>query len=430
MSHMNEGQDRLDYRETADITEVHASVVREHAEPRAGSMPIPTWLGVLCAGALCWAGIYVGMFHGGFSSKVYNEYDSSPVAFFGLKQKKDGAAGAAADVPLAVLGEKVYGANCASCHLPNGVGTAAVPPLAGSEWVDGAEFGDKRLVAILMKGIKGPINVKGTVYNGVMPNLGQSMKPRDVAAVLTFIRQAWGNKGTGEITEAQVVAAKKDALIADKVGEWTEAELKQIPAGVTLGGAEATVTATPAGSGSDATAGGPGAAAGTPAPAAPATAGTPAPAATPAGGTPAPAPAASTFDLAGSVNRGKPLYMQTCMACHQATGQGIPGAFPPLAGVDYVTGDPKRLIAIVVKGITGPMTVKGNTYVAGMISPVLTFPQLKDDKNLADVLNHVRNSFGNTSAVAITPEMVAEVRQALGADATTPFTEETLKNFK
>src|SRR5687768_1162549 len=147
MSQPNEGQDRLDYSESADITEVHASVLREHAEPRAGSMPIPMWLGLLCAGALTWAGAYVGMFHGGFSGKVYDEYASSPGAMFPLKTQQ-GAGAAAAEVPLLALGEKVYGTTCVSCHQSNGMGNPAnnVPPLAGSEWVDGAEFGDKRLV--------------------------------------------------------------------------------------------------------------------------------------------------------------------------------------------------------------------------------------------------------------------------------------------
>ena len=107
----------------------------------------------------------------------------------------------------------------------------------------------------------------------------------------------------------------------------------------------------------------------------------------------------------------------------------MPGAFPPLAGIEYVTGDPRRLVAIVTKGIQGAMTVEGKTYVAGMPSPALTFPQLKEDKNLADVLNYVRNSFGN-KADAITPEFVGKVRAELAADAATPFTEETLKNFK
>lgn len=133
MSQPNEGQDRIDYLETSDITEVHASIAREHAEPRSGTMPIPTWLGVLCAGALCWAGAYIGVFHGGFSSSVYNEYESSPVAFFPLPKTDGGNGAGAAELPLVQLGQKVYTKNCAVCHQPTGVGQpGAVPPLAGS----------------------------------------------------------------------------------------------------------------------------------------------------------------------------------------------------------------------------------------------------------------------------------------------------------
>src|SRR5215207_8091228 len=121
MSHPNEGQDRLDYRETSDITEVHASVLREHAEPRAGSMPIPMWLGILCAGALTWAGVYIGIFHGGFSGKIFNENESNPTAFFPLKGGQK-AGGAAEELPLLALGEKLFGQNCAQCHGANGAG--------------------------------------------------------------------------------------------------------------------------------------------------------------------------------------------------------------------------------------------------------------------------------------------------------------------
>ncbi len=62
MSHPNEGQDRLDYQETADVTEVHAAIAREHAEPSADVTPIPTWLSIVCAVSLCWAGAYIGVF--------------------------------------------------------------------------------------------------------------------------------------------------------------------------------------------------------------------------------------------------------------------------------------------------------------------------------------------------------------------------------
>ncbi len=401
MSQPNEGQDGLDYRETADITEVHASFVREHGEPRAGTMPIPTWLGVVCAGALVWAGVYVGVFHGGFSPNVYNEYESTPSAFFPLPGGAQ-ETGPAVEEPLLAVGAKVFGQNCVSCHGPNGAGVAPNPPLADSEWVDGPEFSEKRLVAILLKGLKGPVSVKGTTYNGAMPPWGQALKPRQIAGVATYIRQSFGNKGTGEITEAQVVAAKKE--FADQTSEWTIEQIKAIPLTDKLeGGAPAAAPVADAKPAGDAKL-------------APAT----------ADAKPAPA---TGFDLSASIERGKGVYALTCMACHQLTGMGLPPAFPPLAGTEWVNGDPRRLVAITLKGIMGPMTVDGKVYVTGMPAPGAAFPQLKDDKNLADVLNYVRNSFGNKSEVAITPEFAGKVRAEFAADAV-PFSEETLKNFK
>jgi mono/diheme cytochrome c family protein len=139
-------------------------------------------------------------------------------------------------------------------------------------------------------------------------------------------------------------------------------------------------------------------------------------------------PALGQDDIKASADRGKMVYMQTCMACHQLTGLGIPGAFPPLAKTEWVTGDTRRLTAIVLKGISGVMTVDGKIYATGMPQPDTTFPQLKDDKNVADVLNYVRTSFGNAATEAITPAFVAEVRKEF-ADRTTQWTEAELKNF-
>jgi mono/diheme cytochrome c family protein len=149
---------------------------------------------------------------------------------------------------------------------------------------------------------------------------------------------------------------------------------------------------------------------------------------------PAPAPAtpaavSGTFDLKASIERGKPLYMQTCIACHQPTGMGLPGAFPPLGGAEYVTGSPKRMVAAMLKGIQGSLTVKGVTYNNVMIALDTQFPIYKDDAKVADVSNYVRNSFGNTADVTVTPEMVAEVRKMIAAKAT-PYTEAELKEWK
>ena len=396
MSQPNEGQDRLDYQETADITEVHAAIAREHAEPSADVTPIPTWLSIVCAAALCWAGIYVGIFHGGFNPKVYNEYESNPTAFFPLPGgATSGPGGPAVELTALQLGEKVYKEVCQACHQPTGLGQAGqFPALAGSEWVDGSEYNEKRLVAIVLKGMKGPVTVKGAAYNGAMPPQENALKPNKLAAVLTYVRQAWGNKG-GEITEAQVVAAKKE--FADRSDQWTVEEIQKIPLDAKLegAGAPATQAKTEPKSGDTAK------------PAAPAT---------------------GSFDLAASIQRGATLYPTSCGTCHMPNGMGLPPVNPPLVGSELVTGDARRTIAIPLKGINGPLKVGATVFPGPMVPPALMFPAvINDDAKLADVLNYVRNTWGN-KADAITPEQVKKVRAEF-ADRPAPWTEAELLNF-
>jgi mono/diheme cytochrome c family protein len=137
---------------------------------------------------------------------------------------------------------------------------------------------------------------------------------------------------------------------------------------------------------------------------------------------------AEEFDLKASVEQGKAVYMQTCFACHQPTGLGLPGAFPPLAGTEYTTGDARRMIAIVLKGVNPPLKVKDMTYAVPMPPPDMQFPILKDDSKVAAVINYVRNSFGNTDEKGVTPELVAAVRKEF-IDRTTPWTEAELQKF-
>jgi nitrite reductase (NO-forming) len=133
-------------------------------------------------------------------------------------------------------------------------------------------------------------------------------------------------------------------------------------------------------------------------------------------------------DIKVTAERGKAVYMATCMVCHQLNGAGLPGAFPPLGKVEYANGDARRAVAIVLKGINAPLTVNGMTYVVPMPQPDIAYPMLKEDKNVADVLNYVRTSFGNEVKEAITPAFVAEVRKEF-AERATPWTEAELKNF-
>lgn len=109
--------------------------------------------------------------------------------------------------------------------------------------------------------------------------------------------------------------------------------------------------------------------------------------------------------MAERMEFGRQTYMQTCFACHQSEGQGIPNAFPPLAQSDYLNADVDRAIDIVLHGKTGEITVNGEKY-----NSVMTSQTLSDDE-IANVLTYVYNSWGN-SKKEVTPAMVKKVRDA------------------
>ena len=94
------------------------------------------------------------------------------------------------------------------------------------------------------------------------------------------------------------------------------------------------------------------------------------------------------------IEKGKQVYMGLCFACHQPDGKGLPGAFPPLAGSDFLQADRERAIRIVLKGLIGPVTVNGTTFNSAMPpqEAVLT------DRQIADALTYVFNSWGNQGA--------------------------------
>lgn len=101
---------------------------------------------------------------------------------------------------------------------------------------------------------------------------------------------------------------------------------------------------------------------------------------------------------------GKQIYGQTCIACHQAEGQGIPSAFPPLAKSDYLNADVDRAIEAVLFGLSGEITVNGEKYNSIMTA------QMISQEEVANVLTYVYNSWGNNKTV-VTPEMVRKVKE-------------------
>ncbi len=108
---------------------------------------------------------------------------------------------------------------------------------------------------------------------------------------------------------------------------------------------------------------------------------------------------------AGSAVDGAAVYQSRCVACHQATGQGLPGVFPPLAGSEWVAGKDAKVAQIVLRGVTGKLTVKGTAYNGAMPA----FADQLNDAEIAAVLTHVRSQWGNT-APPVTAETVAAAR--------------------
>jgi len=139
------------------------------------------------------------------------------------KSAKPAAKATAAATEQLPDGKQVYATTCVACHQATGEGTPGVfPPLAGSEWVTGDEA---KVVRILLHGVTGPIEVAGETYNGMMPPWGGTMKDADIAAVLTYVRSAWGNKAA-PVTAAKVASIR--AATSARATPWTAPELAAV----------------------------------------------------------------------------------------------------------------------------------------------------------------------------------------------------------
>ena len=187
----------------------------EEANPRMDNAPIPGWLVWIIGVGIFWAGAYLFSYSGGFAADVFDY------------QPKYGAQSAAAAGPPdpKVLGKKFFSANCVTCHQANGQGQPGqFPPLAGSEFVLGDA--SNRLIAIVLKGLQGPVQVKGQSVNNSMQAWEGQYTDQQLAAILTYVRSDWGNNAPAIPPEA--VKAMRDEL-KNRKDQWTVAELMQIP---------------------------------------------------------------------------------------------------------------------------------------------------------------------------------------------------------
>ena len=245
----------------------------------------------------------------------------------------------------AAKGKQLFIANCSACHQTTGEGVpGAFPPLKGNAAVDNA---DPTLhLETILHGAHGVV-VGGVKYTSAMPPFEGQLNDTDIADIANYERSSWGN--TAKHVTADDVAA--------------------IRAGKPLGAASSAPAAS--------------------APAASA----PASSAAAAGG--------YTFD----VDTGKQLFTANCSACHQATGEGVPGAFPPLKGNAAVdNADPTLHLDTILHGAQG-VVVGGVKYTSAMPP----FAGQLNDEDIANIANYERTSWGN-HAKQVTPAEVAAQR--------------------
>jgi len=110
-------------------------------------------------------------------------------------------------------------------------------------------------------------------------------------------------------------------------------------------------------------------------------------------------------ELKESMERGKEIYADFCVTCHLQKGEGVPHTFPPLAGSDYLMNKRGESIRAIKYGLQSEIVVNGTTYNSAMAGLGL------EDEEVADVMNYISNSWGNTSERIVTEEEVASIQK-------------------
>jgi mono/diheme cytochrome c family protein len=225
-----------DLDDSINVTEAHGRVVREAAacarENRIvdnGIAPVSLWAFVACGVVVMVAGGILGT-----GGRLF-AYDST---------FRDGyvrtAAGGAEDtgpVPKEALaaymakGAKIYSAKCNGCHGADAKGNGSTfPSLVGSKWVSGET---ERFAMVILNGLEGPVS-DGKTY-GVMPPQGIGMAPEDLAGIMTFVRNNFGNTAGDVVTidmakaAIEVSAARKNVGKSATGAELDSEHLKNLP---------------------------------------------------------------------------------------------------------------------------------------------------------------------------------------------------------
>jgi mono/diheme cytochrome c family protein len=169
-----------------------------NSEPTSVRSTVPTWIFVVMLLCAFLGLVFYDRHSGWFDAHVYGPYGTAEEVE--AYQPKSGADA------LRLHGKAVFEMYCGSCHGNDGMGKPnQAPPLAGSEWVNTKGF--NRVTAIPLEGLSGPFQVACKDWNLVMAPMGAALPDADLAAVMTYIRSGWGNKGE-EVTADDVKAIR------------------------------------------------------------------------------------------------------------------------------------------------------------------------------------------------------------------------------
>src|SRR6266404_5046777 len=201
----------MDYGESEDVQKVHAAIQREKQEPRVGLEPLSLWLIGIYALAIFFGGAYLGRFSGSFSG------DSLDPGTVPTRSHGPGPGGGGQ--------QQQQELTPAERHQASGLGSQSqgYPPLAGSEITNG---GSRRAAMIVMKGLQGPITVKGQQFGSAVMQPWESLGDQKVADVLTYERQEWGNHGS-PVTKEQIAALRKE--LASHPASFTFPDIEAAP---------------------------------------------------------------------------------------------------------------------------------------------------------------------------------------------------------
>jgi mono/diheme cytochrome c family protein len=184
---------------------------------KPSSRAVPAWIIVLTLALGYFGVVYVDDRGAAFSRTVYGPWKSES-DFAKLIPPKD---------PVFEMGKAIFENACAQCHQKSGLGVPGLnPPLVGSEWV--LAEGANRIIRVVLDGATGPISVKGTEFNATMLAWRPNLDDKQIAAVLTFVRNNpdWDHKA-GPVKPEEVAKIRK--ATAERTSNWTAKELEAVP---------------------------------------------------------------------------------------------------------------------------------------------------------------------------------------------------------